>query len=691
MNGTSARPCSRRSTRLLLVVALVLVVGAPRRRIAAEEITDVTEYEIGEFLNDIDLGSDGNLWASSFFSVQRILSDGSHQSYAAPFELQGPTGIAAGPDGRLWLSVTKPGKLARLSTGGVFDDLDLLLPTRRADTHRMTAGDDGNFWFLQYDTENGTRQIGRMTPDGVASEFTLDPNDVYLSIARGPDDGNVWFSGFDSLGRITPSGMLTQFPFESFYGGSLAAGEDGELWLVNAVESVVGRATTGGQVRPLEPVFGRSAVLGATLGPEGNLWMYGLVFFDDQASSTSYLWRVTPKGNLTEFDDFANPGTPAGIAADLAGNLWVASGQHVAKVQALHFTQRQLPAASRPESVGRGGDGSIWFTAPGKHLVGRIDPLGGTVQLPIDPKFMPFAISGDTAGNGWFTDPNRNSVSRITPAGVVTEFPLATADAFPQDIAAGIDGEMWFTEFNASQIARIDADGEVTEFPTLTPSANPQGIDVAADGTVWFTERGANKIGRRSVAGEIDELPIETEGSGPFDISVAADGSAWFSEYNGAQIAHVTPEGTIVEFPAPRSVENLVAAGDGAAWFGDPESGRLWRLTARGRLSKFDLPAANARPLGIAYGPQGDLFLALNTADRIVTTHLVAADPYRAQCLGDCSASGQIDENDIRLGTSIALGTSPPMFCPSMRRLASGTVRVDHLVRAVADSLGPCR
>lgn len=60
----------------------------------------------------------------------------------------------------------------------------------------ITAGPDGNLWFTN------SNSIGRVTPGGVVSIFTDSRFRSPGAIAAGPD-GNVWFTnGYNSIGRI---------------------------------------------------------------------------------------------------------------------------------------------------------------------------------------------------------------------------------------------------------------------------------------------------------------------------------------------------------------------------------------------------------------------------------------------------------------------------------------------------------
>jgi streptogramin lyase len=79
----------------------------------------------------------------------------------------------------------------------------------------ITGGPDGTLWFTAFGTEPQTGKIGRITPTGVVSEFSLPLNSFSNSITAGPD-GNICFKEPDKIGRITPTGTISEFPLANF-------------------------------------------------------------------------------------------------------------------------------------------------------------------------------------------------------------------------------------------------------------------------------------------------------------------------------------------------------------------------------------------------------------------------------------------------------------------------------------------
>ena len=70
------------------------------------------------------------------------------------------------------------------------------LPTHNFSPGGMTAGPDGNLWFTEFVSNECQRgKIGRITPAGEISEFSLSFDGEAGGIVIGPDS-NLWFTEF---------------------------------------------------------------------------------------------------------------------------------------------------------------------------------------------------------------------------------------------------------------------------------------------------------------------------------------------------------------------------------------------------------------------------------------------------------------------------------------------------------------
>ncbi len=291
----------------------------------------------------------------------------------------------------------------------------------------IAAGPDGALWFTEFSSD----KIGRITLVGGVSEFSLSPGSAPTAIAAG-GDGNLWFTergslwapysvlGGDAIGRITPTGTVTEFPI----------------------------ATPRSQ--PDEIVS----------CPSGGLW-----FTESWAKN---LASITPTGALAgTINEFRIPsladgltGGPSGIACDTDSNIWFAeyAANRIGQMTPggdIHEFPVPSPL-SGPAHIATGADGNLWFTESSTNKIGRIT-ISGTItefDIPTTSSY-PNGITAGSDGNVWFVESQGNKIGRISPAGTVTEFPLPSPGSEPVAIVGGPDGNLWFTECAGNKIGRI--------------------------------------------------------------------------------------------------------------------------------------------------------------------------------------------------------------------------------------------
>lgn len=86
-------------------------------------------------------------------------------------------------------------------------------------------GPHGDIWFTEY----FKGRVGRITPDGRLSELPAGHRSPRQIVAGG--DGNLWYSAYGGVGRLTPRGKAT-FVADIGVGGPIApGGREGAIWL----------------------------------------------------------------------------------------------------------------------------------------------------------------------------------------------------------------------------------------------------------------------------------------------------------------------------------------------------------------------------------------------------------------------------------------------------------------------------
>jgi streptogramin lyase len=304
----------------------------------------------------------------------------------------------------------------------------------------ITVGADGNLWFTEY----GNNALGRITPLGAVTEFSLaalQAGSQPQSITSGPG-GLLYFaeSAVGRIGRINPR-----------------AGSDA-LILASLTQSAVVPAGAGALGYP--PGLGGLGGSGLTAGPDGNLWF--------TESSANKIGNISPDLATINEIPMSQPAAPFNITTGPDGALWFTEFANQigrATTSGMITESKPPPVQAFPLGITAGPDGNLWFTA-----------LGCSTRI---------GCASQTA----------DQIGRVTTSGIVTEFALPNSAA-PVDITAGPDGNLWFTEATGNQIGRITPTGTMTTYGTgITAGSGPDGIVTGPDGNLWFTE-GAGRIGR---------------------------------------------------------------------------------------------------------------------------------------------------------------------------------------------------
>jgi streptogramin lyase len=581
--------------------------------------------------------------------VGRIAPDGRIESFRLPGEAgarnTGPSDIAAGPDGNLWVTDPALGRIDRVAPGGAIASFRLA-----TQPWAITAGPGGALWFT------GTGEIGRITTAGAVTEFPLRGGSSGFNIATGPD-GNVWFSGSGlAVGRITPWGQVSWF---AAGGGvqstGLAAGAGGSLWVGSAAHPVkfipngsIGKIVTGlpgvevatteatvGNGRfeiALEcggsPVRGCAGEVEVTAGR--SLVAKAAYSMPPESRRTIGLQLSAAASNQLLRQRFQRDRVSAGVEGGAGG-----SGDVVLRiphplrrqVPPRHLVELPLPSGFETGELARGLGGDFWFADQWGDRIARLTPKGklSSYRLPIAGS-QPVAVTRGPLHSMWllFEGVRRGgkyrALGRITASGRFSEIPLP-GEAYVEDVVAGPDGNLWVTRtgLRVGEIDRVTPAGRVTRFPV-----REAGAIVRGPGGLWFTASSLT-IGRITPRGRITRFQVP--GRGFLDgLAAGPDGNVWFTHWarkGPPTVGRITPRGRIAEFPIHRHGHHgstpgaIVAGPDGNLWFGEGGPPRIGRITPRGKITHFDLPRDIEEPGDFVVGPEGNLWFSLWRAEEV--------------------------------------------------------------------------
>jgi streptogramin lyase len=305
--------------------------------------------------------------------------------------------------------------------------------------------------------------LSSLAPAPTSTEFFtgITPNSEPHGIALGPS-GNLWFTqaNANEIGRITPTGAVTEYSGLTTSANNIVKGSDGNMWFTAATTDAIGRITGGGKIKEFQVGTAAFGPWDITSGADGNLW-FTLRSPDGTGGYINAIGRMTTRGAVTLFTNGLTPG-------DIA----------------LH-------------DITTGPDGNVWFIEEFGNRVGRITPAGVITEfsMGISPGANLVDITAGPDRNLWFTEYGINSIGRITPSGVVTEFSKGISPGAGPGSIARSSNAVWFTELGQSKIGRIQANGSIKEF--AVPST--LSADIVAGppaGHLWITDYSGNGIVR---------------------------------------------------------------------------------------------------------------------------------------------------------------------------------------------------
>lgn len=278
------------------------------------------------------------------------------RAFPIPTPTSQPISITMGADGNFWFTEQNSSRVARITPQGVITEFQTPTFSFPFD---ITPGPDGNIWF----SEGSTGQIAFITPAGLITEIMFSTFDASSGITSGPD-GNIWFcdlTGNNIWRYDLATQVLTKFPVPTpnSFPDDITTGSDGNLWFTEQLGGKIGRITPSGDITEFGNDLGSPRSI--TDGPDGNVWF--------TLSFTPQIGRITPAGDITLFP---TPNTPEMIARG-NGNYLLFTEFGFNKFAQITttgvVTESREFLHSQPTGITAGRGRSVWFLGYGNNKV----------------------------------------------------------------------------------------------------------------------------------------------------------------------------------------------------------------------------------------------------------------------------------------------------------------------------------
>ena len=319
----------------------------------------------------------------------------------------------------------------------------------------MALGPDGNVWYA----DTGRRAVGRITPTGQIAQLTM-PVELAggaRNITTGPDR-SIWLLGRGTSGqpdwvlRVGLNGEVAKFAIGADAGlDSITAGPDGNLWFTE-VGGHIGRITPSGQITEFNlPIPGVVNPRGITTGPDGALWF----------TAANGVGRVTTAGHVDAYPIGNDPSLPLrDIASGPDGNLWFTEYGalwHISQ-DGQHLVYVPLPDGSKPGGLVSGPDRNIWFTDQGNNSIARVSPTGAIREFRLPRRGVGiYGITVGADGRIWFTaDDLIGSIGVKVPEARLNQRVMIFADTAPKTVTVTNTGDATLT-FGRVRVTGVDS------------------------------------------------------------------------------------------------------------------------------------------------------------------------------------------------------------------------------------------
>jgi len=398
---------------------------------------------------------------------------------------------------------------------------------------------------------------------------------------------------------------------------------DGNIQTVAGGGSAPAMSALGGPA--LNATF--TAPRNVALDPDGTLYISDF--------GASIVYRVSPAGNLTilagtgtagysgdeGFSNLAQLNSPAGIASDGAGTIYIAdSGNNCIRKIYLNVISTVLNVTT-PTGVAFGG-GALYIA--GSNYLGTLNsPFAGVASA--------FDVAADTAGNVYATTgqfviavTGLGTANTIAGSGLGLYFsgdggPAISARLHtPSGIALDGEGNKYIADSANHRIRQITSAGLILTIAgtgaagadgdngpaTLATLNSPQSVAIDSTGNLYIADTGNGKVRKITPQGNISTV---LDGlNNPEYVAVDGTGAVYVADTGNDRVLKVAVSGATSVLAQILKPAAVMVDGNGNVWLSE-----LTRVSQIAATGAFTIIANNLQtPRGLALTASGELLIA---------------------------------------------------------------------------------
>ncbi|HEX6100627.1 MAG TPA: NHL repeat-containing protein [Thermoanaerobaculia bacterium] len=316
---------------------------------------------------------------------------------------------------------------------------------------------------------------------------------------------------------------------------------------------------------------------------------------------------------------------------------------------------------SVPRAIAADAAGNLWVADTGNHVIRKVTPAGDVVTIAGEPGVAGFADGQGSAarfrfpagiavdpvsGTIWISDKDNHVIRRMTPSGAVTTIAgqpgvAGSADAqgsaarfaYPRGLAVDASGGVYVADTQNQVIRRVTADGvAITYAGRMLVDGSSDGLltdarfrlpsDVAIDagGILYVSDTGNQSI-RKIANGMVTTIAASLET--PWGLDVDAAGNVYVADADAGRVLRITPSGSVstlvnagLQSPSGVALANgtlfITDALNHAVRGIDPATGAVTTIAG-------SLPATGHLPYAVTSDGDGNVYVAQGSSIRKIT------------------------------------------------------------------------